>query len=316
MDNFLPFELTSDQLPDITPEQSTVPSMSVSPIESRERSVSPHTIPVVTGAGPDPHWLPQIQPRPPCRKTIRRDKHVFTALSLPNVMVTNHRSIFPKFNNIIDEILENEMHLGLHSEIWEDQEKAAHANSIEEALEIHGIQYISTPRPNRRGGGAAITLISDSPFALTKLDISVMAGQQPLEVCWGLLRPKNPTGHIKCIIVCAFYLPPHSRKKSALVEHISVNYFCLKSQYPDSAFILGGDKNDLNTQLLLDIDPSFRQIVSNPTYRQSVLDVLVTDIGQYYLVPIIRPPVQPDNPQAAAPSDHSIAFARTKSSSL
>ena len=27
---------------------------------------------------------------------------------------------------------------------------------IEEALEIHGIQYISTPRPNRRGGGAAI----------------------------------------------------------------------------------------------------------------------------------------------------------------
>ena len=100
------------------------------------------------------------------------------------------------------------------------------------------------------------------------------------------------------------------------MEHISVNYFCLKSQYPDSAFILGGDKNDLNTQLLLDIDPSFRQIVSNPTYRQSVLDVLVTDIGQYYLVPIIRPPVQPDNPQAAAPSDHSIAFARTKSSSL
>ena len=42
----------------------------------------------------------------------------------------------------------------------------------------------------------------------------------------------------------------------------------------------------------------------------------MTDIGQYYLVPIIRPPVQPDNPQAAAPSDHSIAFARTKSSSL
>ena len=151
------------------------------------------------------------------------------------------------------------MHLGLHSEIWQDKEKAAHKNAIEEALELHGIQYISTPRPNRRGGGAAITLISDSPFVLTKLDIPIMTGQQELEIGWGLLRPRTPTGNINCITVCAFYLPPYSRKKSALVEHISLNYFSLKSQYPDSAFILGGDKNDLKIQLLLDIDPSFRQ---------------------------------------------------------
>ena len=56
-----------------------------------------------------------------------------------------------------------------------------------------------------------------------------MSGDQSLEVCWGILKPKKPTGHIKCIIVCAFYLPPNSRKKSALVEHISLNYFSLKS---------------------------------------------------------------------------------------
>ena len=227
-------------------------------------------------------------------------------------MVTNHRSIFPKFNNLVDELLENEMHLGLHSEIWEDKEKVAHANTIEEALEIHGIQYISTPRPNRRGGGAAITLISDSPFQLTKLDISVTSGDQSLEVCWGLLKPRNPTGHIKSMIVCAFYLPPYSRKKSALVEHISLNYFSLKSQHPDSAFICGGDKNDLNIQLLLNIDPSFRQIISKPTYKQSVLDVLVTDIGQFYLEPTIRPAVQPDNPATASPSDHRIGFAKVR----
>ena len=110
--------------------------------------------------------------------------------------------------------------------------------------------------------------------------------------------------------MCAFYLPPHSKKKSALIEHIS-----LKTQYPESAFICGGDKNDLNIQLLLNIDPSFRQIVSNPTYRQAVLDVIVTDIGQYYMEPLIRPPLQPDNPATASPSDHRIAFAKTKPSS-
>ena len=214
-----------------------------------------------------------------------------TRLSLPNIMVTNHRSIFPKFNNLVDEILENEMHLGLHCEIWENKENVAHANKVEEALEIHGIQYISTPRPNRRGGGAAITLMRESPFVLTQLDVTVLSGEDTLEVCWGLLKPKTPTGQIKCIIVCSFYIPPHSKKKTALIQHISLNYYILKSQYPESAFICGGDKNDLNIQLLLDINPSFRQLVTKPTYRLSILDVLITDIGHFYLEPIIRPAV-------------------------
>ena len=117
------------------------------------------------------------------------------------------------------------------------------------------------------------------------------------------------------MIVCSFYFPPKSRKKSALVQHISLNYYILKSQYPDSAFICGGDKNDLNTQLLLDIHPSLKQLVTSPTYRLSVLDVLISDIGHYYLEPIIRPPVQPDNPATASPSDHKIVFAKTNTSS-
>ena len=177
-------------------------------------------------------------------------------------MVSNHRSLFPIFNNLVDEILENDMQLGLHSEIWEDRESKAHAAQVEEALEIYGIQYISTPRPNRRGGGVAITLISDSPFTLTKLDIDDFENDSPLEVCWGIVKPRQPTGQIKSIIVCSFYCPPRSRKKTDLLNHITTNYFILKSKYPDSGFICGGDRNDLNTQLLLDIDPSFKQLVT------------------------------------------------------
>ena len=319
LDNFLPFAVTdtaNNPLALSTPNPDSDPDLHELLSDSDHQTITPQPIPVVIGVHPPQLHQQNHQTRAPYRQTIRRDNRVVTALSLPNIMVTNHRSIFPKFNNLVDELLENDMHLGLHSEIWEDKEKAAHANTIEEALEVHGIQYISTPRPNRRGGGAAITLISDSPFVLTKLDISVLSGDHSLEVCWGLLRPRTPTGHIKCIIVCAFYLPPYSKKKSALIEHISLNYFTLKSLHPDSAFICGGDKNDLNIQLLLDIDPSFRQIVSSPTYRQSVLDILVTDIGQYYEEPIIRPPVQPDNPATASPSDHKISFAKTKCSSL
>ena len=223
---------------------------------SRDSIALSQPIPVLLNPNPPPP-IPR-QPRSPYHKTIRRDNRTVTALSLPNIMVANHRSIFPKFNNLVDEILEHDMQLGLHSEVWEDKENTAHANKIEEAMELHGIHYISTPRPNRRGGGTAITLIADSPFTLTKIDNSTMAGDQTLEVCWGLLKPKTPTSHIKVLIICAFYLPPYSKKKSSLTEHISLNYFRLKSQYPDSAFVCGGDKNDLNIQLLLNIDPTFR----------------------------------------------------------
>ena len=51
----------------------------------------------------------------------------------------------------------------------------------------------------------------------------------------------------------------------------------------------------------------------SPTYRSSVLDILVTDMGQYYCVPTIRPPVQPDDPAKGSPSDHNIVFVKTKS---
>ena len=43
-------------------------------------------------------------------------------------------SLFPKFNNLVDKIVENNLHLGMHSEVWEDLENLKHANMIEEAL--------------------------------------------------------------------------------------------------------------------------------------------------------------------------------------
>ena len=243
---------------------------------------------------------PVLPPRapPPSKKAI-------TSQSLPNLMVTNHRSIFPKFNSLIDELIECEMHLGLHYEIWEVKEKKEHKNKIEEAFELHGILYISNPRPNRRGGGAAITLCDfRNQFILSKLPICV---PPDLEVCWGLIKPRSP-GSIKEIIICSFYSPPRSRKKTKLVEHITVNYFMLKSSFPNSAFIGGGDKNDLDIKHLLAINPNFRQIVTKPSHKSSVLEVIVTDIGHLFNEPVIRPALLPDVPGQGVPSDHKIVF--------
>ena len=42
--------------------------------------------------------------------------------------------------------------------MWEKKEKRDHQNKLEEMLELHGIYYLSTPRPVKRGGGSAITV--------------------------------------------------------------------------------------------------------------------------------------------------------------
>ena len=226
---------------------------------------------------------------------------VSTALSLPNIMLANHRSVFPKFHSLIDELKEKEDHLGLHCEIWEDNEKVEHKNKVEEALELHGIVYISNPRTKKGGGGAAITLFDQkSQFTLSKLPIHV---SPDLEVCWGLLKSRKH-GSIKELIICFFYCPPRSKKKNKLVEHISINYFKLKSSFPTCSFICGGDKNDLNIKLLLDISPTFHQIVTKVTHKNSILDVIVTDIGHFYNEPIVCPPLLPDVPGNGIPSDH------------
>jgi hypothetical protein len=129
--------------------------------------------------------------------------------------------------------------LGLHSEIWEDKENKNHKDKIEEALELQGIQYISNTRPVRRGGGAAISLMSGD-FTLTRLDVLV---PKNLEVVWGLVKPSQPTSLFKGIIVCSFYSVPNSRRKSQLIEHITINYTELKVRYKDCYFLTGGDKN-------------------------------------------------------------------------
>ena len=127
---------------------------------------------------------------------------------------------------------------------------------------MQGIQYISNPWPDRRGGGAAISLLAGE-FSLTKLDVI-----QPknLEVVWGLVRPKKPTECFKGIIICSFYSVPYSKTKKQLIEHITINFTELKTRYKDCYFLTGGDINDLIVRNILDISPTFHIHNTKPTH--------------------------------------------------
>ena len=150
--------------------------------------------------------------------------------------------------------------VGLIQEIWEKQEDTVFHESIEKICQTQGLQYFSNPRhPFKRGGGTAI-VVDTSKIFFEKLNIVI---PHNLEIIWGLLRPKQASFY-KVIIVASFYLPPKSKKKSKLFDHVSET---------------------------LHIAPRLKQIVTLPTRGKNILSVIITNMSTMYSVPVIHPAV-------------------------
>ena len=242
----------------------------------------------------------------PVRQTVKRDNKLPVCHSLPIVSVSNCRSLIPKVNNFVDDLLEREIGVALLSEVWQKTTSKKHRFEIEKMLQLHGLKYISTPRLHKRGGGAAI-VANLSKFSLEKLDVII---NDKLEIVWGLLRPKGPTtSAIREIIVVSFYCPPKSRKKTKLMDHLVTNCHALLTKYPNAGLVIGGDKNDWKIGPLIASVPKLKQIVSLPTCNLKTLDVILTNLWQFYSVPIVVPPVPCDDQTKGVPSDHSTPVA-------
>ena len=101
---------------------------------------------------------------------------------------------------------------------------------------------------------------------------------------------------VKDIIVASFYSPPKSRKKSKLLDHILTTLHVLLTKYPRAGIIIGADRNDLNISSLLVGLPRVRRIVTEYTYQRKIHDIIITNLHQFCLTPIVVPPVAPDAP--------------------
>ena len=110
--------------------------------------------------------------------------------------------------------------------------------------------------------------------------------------------------HIREIIAVSFYSPPKSRQKKKLLDHSLTTIHILLTKYPEAGIIIGADKNDLDISSILLGVPRVRQIVAQNTYKEKILDIIVTHLHQFYLPPVVVNPVEPDDPSKAAPSDH------------
>ena len=128
---------------------------------------------------------------------------------------------------------------------------------------------------------------------------------------WSLVGSKIATKEntFREILIAGFYSPPGKGKNNAILDHLTTTANSLLTKYPKAGLIVGGDKNGMDVSPLITSLPRTLQIVTKQTHNDKILDIILTNLHQYYAVPIILPPVKPDNPATHKGSDHKYALA-------
>ena len=126
--------------------------------------------------------------------------------------------------------------VGLISETWEKEECTVTAAKMEEIFMLDNIECFSSPRPRGRVGGGVAVLVDRGKYIGTKIEI---ANPHALEVVWVELKPRSARWKdFRKTIVCAFYIPPNSKKRSKLTDHLVSTTNHLLSIYDDAVSIL------------------------------------------------------------------------------
>ena len=143
--------------------------------------------------------------------------------------------------------------------------------------------------------GGAVLIVNSEKFTCEKLKVHI---PRNLKAVWGLLRPRATSAKFKKIIVCSFYSPPNKKKNSNMADHIVTTLQMLCSKYPDYGLILGADRNEMeiNQYSAVDLDLD----------KNAIIDIIIMNVSGYYKSVVIAPPLQPDDPTRAKPSDHSV----------
>ena len=227
--------------------------------------------------------------------------------SLPTVYSANARSIFPKFNDLVEKLQNSRIDIVQISETWQDIKKKEHNDKIDVLKFKLGYMWYGYARQKYRddgsitgGGGSAVLVNSRNWLSEHLTDILVPQG---LEIVWVKVAPRS-NSILKILIICGIYSKPNSRKKTILSDHISMNFHLLKMKHPEAKFLFLGDFNCYKPDHILLLSPQLRQLVHYNTHGDKVLDLLITDMHTLYHPPVPCDYLLPDHPADASPSDH------------
>ena len=211
-----------------------------------------------------------------------------TAWSLPSVLLCNARSVFPKIDELRASLLFHPVDFVAVTESW------LHADLPDSAVGIGGYEVHRKDRSGRRGGGVAAFVSSSVPCKrLENME------HPDFECLWLNLRPHRLPRSVTSIYFAVVYNPPNSPVQNDLVSYLSDSVDSIRGQYPDCGIVVLGDFNNLDISYFCN-QQRLIQVVDKPTRSDSILDLIVTNLSQFYSSPECKAPL--------GSSDHSIVF--------
>ena len=216
--------------------------------------------------------------------------HCVKKTALPNISLLNARSLLPKLDELSASLSFNPVDIIAVTETWFNED-------IEDNLvSIYGYNLFRKDRPNRRGGGVCIYL-SELFYAKRRTDLE----RDDFECLWLWLRPTRLPRPLSGIAVCVIYHPPGlpEQEHYLLNEYLINSADILRNQYPNCGLIFLGDFNDFQTSSLLSRH-SLKQLVLTPTRGSAILDLIITNLSDFYEAPQVLAPL--------GSSDHNIVM--------
>ena len=169
-----------------------------------------------------------------------------------------------------------------------------HKDIDDNLLSISGYNIHRNDRTFSRGGGVCVYCSQNIPCQ-RRFDLE----NPNFECIWLWVRPTRLPRPLSAIAVCVVYNPP-GRTAEELVnleEYLTNTIDSIRNRYPDCRIMLLGDFNNFDVSNLTR-SLSLKQIVSSPTRGLATLDLIITDLYNFY-----------DKPRILAPlgsADHSI----------
>ena len=254
--------------------------------------------------------------RIPTRKTIKRSNILLQSMELPVVMNLNPRSIYNKTEDLYVLLEQYQAEVICISESWEREDLP-----LKQLLDLENFEILTNVKQRDFKGGKPAILVNKEKFHVKPLCPEPITVPVGVEAVWALITPKsvNKRSRAKYIAIGSiYYRGPKSTKKEELFDHIAQTFHLLSAKYgSDIQFIIAGDTNRLNLTPITSLSPYLKQLVQVPTRLNpdAILDPIITTLGKWYLPPITKPPINP-NEGDGKPSDHLVVLMLPLASSL
>ena len=194
---------------------------------------------------------------------VKRSNKVCQALNLPKVLNLNPRSIYNKINEFVTFVDEENIDLACLSESWERENL-----TLENVINIENFKVISNVSQRSGSGGRPAIIVNTQKYQVENLTQSIVSIPWGVEAVWAVLTPKNVSNDSKIqkIVVGSIYSKPDSRKKSILLDYIAQVYSQMNTKYKKGLhWLICGDTNELKLDPILQLSPSLKQVLQNPT---------------------------------------------------